>query len=111
MLGPDDWALVQEESAYDFISKSANKYKSALGMIFTAPLTNLAIAYLTNNEIPNLIGGLAIMGGSYSGVGMNHAFSAEFNFHGDVDAAYLVLKNFKNVTLIPIELAFEAPNE
>jgi inosine-uridine nucleoside N-ribohydrolase len=76
MLGPDDWALVQEETAYDFISKSANKYKKNLGMIFTAPLTNLAIAYLINNEIPNLIGGLTIMGGSYSGVGMNHAFSA-----------------------------------
>jgi inosine-uridine nucleoside N-ribohydrolase len=45
------------------------------------------------------------MGGSYSGVGLNHMFSAEFNFHGDVDAAHLVLKNFKNIIVIPLELA------
>jgi hypothetical protein len=27
MLTPEDWSLIQEESAFDFISKSANKYK------------------------------------------------------------------------------------
>lgn len=80
-------------------------------MIATGPLTNMAITYLFNNDLPNLIGGFSIMGGSYSGVGLNHVFSAEFNFHGDVDAAYLVVKNFKNIVMIPLELALEAPNK
>ena len=50
------------------------------------------------------------MGGSYSGIGMNETFSAEFNFYGDVEAAHIVIKDFKNVVLIPIELAFEYPS-
>lgn len=49
------------------------------------------------------------MGGNYSGIGLNHAFSAEFNFFGDVDAAYLVIRNFQNIVMIPLELALSAP--
>lgn len=110
LLGPEDYALVQKQNAFLFISESAEKYGKDLAIIATGPLTNIAISYLLNNEIPNLIGGFTLMGGSYSGVGLNHMFSAEFNFHGDVDAAHLVVKNFKNIIVIPLELAFEAPN-
>ena len=53
-----------------------------------------------------MIAGITIMGGSYSGIGMNEAFSAEFNFYGDVEAAYIVMKEFKHIVIIPIELAF-----
>lgn len=51
------------------------------------------------------------MGGSYSGIGMNEAFSSEFNFYGDVEAASIIVKEFKNIVIIPIELAFEYPNQ
>ena len=80
-----------------------------MALLATGPLTNPAIAYLLNNNFPNLLGGFVLMGGNYSGIGLNHAFSAEFNFHGDVDATYIVIKNFKNIIIIPLELALEAP--
>lgn len=50
------------------------------------------------------------MGGSYSGIGMNEAFSAQFNFYGDVEAAHIVMKVFKHIVIIPVELAFQYPN-
>jgi len=103
--------LVQKESAYSFIVNSARKYGKSLVLACAAPLTNLAIAYLLDNELPNLIGGVTAMGGSYSGIGMNEAFSAEFNFFGDVEAASIIMKGFKNIVLVPIELAFEYPNQ
>ena len=98
--------MVQEESAYSFIISSAQKYKKELVIACAAPLTNLAVAYLLDNELPSLIAGVTIMGGSYSGIGMNEAFSAEFNFYGDVEAAAIVIKEFKQIVIIPIELAF-----
>ena len=84
--------MVQKESAYSFIVNSARKYKKELIIAYAAPLTNLAVAYLLDNQLPSLIAGITIMGGSYSGIGMNEAFSAEFNFYGDVEAASIVMK-------------------
>lgn len=49
MLSPDDWDLIQDDSAFDFISKSAKKYGKELGIICTGPLTNIAIAWMLNN--------------------------------------------------------------
>lgn len=91
------------------MTEAAEKYGKELAILATGPLTNLAIAYLLDNNFPNLIGGLTLMGGNYSGLGLNHAFSAEFNFTGDVDAAHIVIKNFKDIVIIPFELPVEAP--
>lgn len=110
-LTQEDWDLVQKESAYSFIINSARQYGKDLFIACAAPLTNLAIAYLLDNELPSMIAGISIMGGSYSGIGMNEAFSAEFNFFGDVEAASIVIKEFKNIVVVPIELAFEYPNK
>ena len=46
------------------------------------------------------------MGGSYSGIGMNEVYNAEFNFWGDIEAAAIVLQQYKNIVLIPLETAF-----
>jgi purine nucleosidase len=108
-LGPEYRSLVQPQSAFIFLTEAAEKYGKDLAIIASGPLTNIAIAYLLNNNFPDLIGGFVVMGGSYSAVGLNHIFSAEFNFHGDVDAAYLVIRNFKNIIIIPFEIALEAP--
>lgn len=43
-----------------------------------------------------MIGGLAVVGGSFSGVGVTgSSYCTEFNFNADADAAALVLKWFK----------------
>lgn len=108
-LGADYRSLVQTQNAFSFMTEAAQTYGKELAVIATGPLTNIAISYLFDNNLPNLIGAFVIMGGNYSGIGLNHAFSAEFNFNGDVDAAYIVMKNFKNIIVIPLELAFEGP--
>lgn len=105
-LGAEYRNLVQLKSAIIFLTESAQTYGKDLAVLATGPLTNIAIAYLLDNNFPNLIGSFSIMGGNYSAIGLNHAFSAEFNFHGDVDAAFIVIKNFRNTIVIPLELAF-----
>ena len=111
-LTPEDWALVDRDTtAYEFITKSARQHGKDLIIAAAAPLTNLAISYLIDNELPKLIGGVSIMGGSYTGMGLNEAFAAEFNFHGDAEAAAIVFKQFNNIVLIPLELAFEYPKD
>lgn len=109
LITPDYWELIQEESAFEFISRSAKRYREQLGIICTGPLTNIAISWMLNNELPSQIGEITAVGGSYTGVGVNTAYCTEFNFNADADAAALVLKWFRNITLVPLELAFETP--
>ena len=59
------------------------------------PLTNVALAFNTDEELPSLIRDIFIMGGNVEGVGncTQDGFSAcaEFNFGADPEAAYVVL--------------------
>ena len=59
------------------------------------PLTNVALAFSTDEEVPSLIRDIFIMGGNIEGVGncTQEGFSAcaEFNFGADPEAAYVVL--------------------
>jgi inosine-uridine nucleoside N-ribohydrolase len=47
------------------------------------------------------------MGGTYRGTG-NVTFSTEYNFQQDPEAAAIVMREFKNITLIPWETCLEA---
>jgi len=47
------------------------------------------------------------MGGTYRGVG-NVTFSTEYNFWQDPEAAAIVLREFKNIKLVPWEVCLEA---
>ena len=67
--------LVQTKSAIIFMTEAAQTYGKDLALIATGPLTNPAIAYLLDNNFPNLLGGFVLMGGNYSAIGLNHAFS------------------------------------
>lgn len=64
-------------------------------------MTNLAVAYHVDNSITEKISIVSIMGGSITGMGIRHFFSAEFNFFLDAHAAKIVVDvNF----LINVEL-------
>ncbi len=62
--------------ASDFIIESAHKYAGKLGIIAIGPLTNLAVAYHMDNSIIDKISIVSIMGGSITGMGIRHFFSA-----------------------------------
>ena len=59
------------------------------------PLTNVALAFSADEDLPSLIRDIFIMGGNIESVGncTEEGFSAcaEFNFGADPEAAYVVL--------------------
>ena len=78
-------------------------------LVAMGPLTNVALAFSTDEELPSKIKEIFIMGGNVEGVGNcpEEGFSAcaEFNFGADPEAAYVVLDRAACPTHIaPIEL-------
>ena len=71
------------------------------------PLTNLALAYHLDNSFPTKVPLLSIMGGSISAFGIRHFFAAEFNFHLDPQAAFIVMKVFPLVCILSFDLSFD----
>ena len=57
-------------------------------LLAVGPLTNVAAAFALAPELPSLLAGLVIMGGST--VGGNATAAAEFNIHADPEAAAIV---------------------
>ena len=90
----------QEKSAIDFIIDSAKKYKNDLTIICSAPLTNLANAYLKDKAIKDI--NVVSMSGAYKHPG-NITNDAEANIYKDIKAAKIVYDNF-NVTSLPLDV-------
>jgi inosine-uridine nucleoside N-ribohydrolase len=76
------------------------KFPNQINLLFIGPLTNLALAYMLCPEISNLVKSLFIMGGTLNSSG-NILPSSEFNFAYDYLAPKIILRNFKNITLVP----------
>ncbi|MEM0374062.1 MAG: nucleoside hydrolase [Ignisphaera sp.] len=99
----------QNKHAVDAIIDLSKQFEGELEFLAISPLTNLALAYLKDNEIVDRIRALYIMGGTIYGRG-NVTPIAEFNFWVDPDAAKVVLNaGFKNVIVVPWEVAVENP--
>ena len=60
-------------------------------LIALGPLTNVAIAMLSDPELSERLFHLYIMGGNMEAIG-NVTTAAEFNFHADPEAAHTVLR-------------------
>jgi len=99
----------QNKHAVGAIIELSKEFEGELEFLAISPLTNLALAYLKDNEIVDRIKALYIMGGTIYGRG-NVTPIAEFNFWVDPDAAKIVLNaGFKNVTVVPWEVAVRNP--
>lgn len=74
-------------------------------LVTIGPLTNVAIALQLNEEFATFPSRLVIMGGNYYAVGnVDGGSSAEYNFHGDPEAASIVLRRMKcPITIVPWE--------
>lgn len=75
-------------------------FPNEINLLFIGPLTNLALAYMLCPEISKLVKSLYIMGGTLNSTG-NILPSSEFNFAYDYIAPKIVLRNFKNIILVP----------
>jgi purine nucleosidase len=77
-------------------------------LVCLGPLTNLAIALNVEPRLPEMLGGLVVMGGAYAVAG-NVTPHAEFNIHTDPEAAAQVFgTDFRSFIAIGLDVTHEA---
>ncbi len=92
--------------APDAIISLAREFQGELEILAVSPLTNLALAYLKEPSLPELVKKVWIMGGAFTRG--NTTQIAEFNFWTDPEAAQIVLNAGFNITIVPWEVTEEA---
>jgi purine nucleosidase len=98
-LNIDDISIEEENAAVKIV-ETILKYPYKINILAIGPLTNLAIAFMLNPEIVNLIKSIYIMGGTIKSTG-NMLPCSEFNFSYDYIAPKIILNCFKNVIVVP----------
>ena len=76
-------------------------------LLAVGPLTNVAAAFALAPELPSLLAGLVIMGGST--VGGNATAAAEFNIHADPEAAARVFECGVPVAMFGLNVCRQVP--
>jgi len=94
-----DLEHLQSEHAVNALVRIAKENPGEITLVALGPLTNVALAMRLDVHFASNLKALYIMGGNTEGVG-NITVSAEFNFHCDPEAAYIVLENTKCPTYI-----------
>ncbi len=79
-----------EAPAWDALYEAAVKLEGNLRLITTAPLTNIATAFMKYPKLPSLLHTILIMGGATQEG--NCTPCAEFNIYADPEAAQIVFK-------------------
>jgi purine nucleosidase len=69
--------------AVDFLRETVRAHPGEVTLLTIGPLTNAALLFETDPEIPTLLGGLVMMGGAFA----TEPREAEWNLHNDPDAA------------------------
>lgn len=88
---PDpDMSLLKTEHAVNAMIRIVNEHPGEITLVPLGPLTNVALACRLDPDISSKLENVVIMGGNFEARG-NTYVSAEFNFHFDVEAAYIVL--------------------
>ena len=84
---------LSERHAVDLIVEEARRRPGAITLVALGPLTHLALALEREPDLPRLLRGVAIMGGAF-GVSGNTTPTAEWNVHGDPEAAQRVFRTW-----------------
>lgn len=75
-----------------------------MSLVTLGPLTNIALAFKMEPNLPSLLKEIFMMGGNTEALG-NSSISAEFNFDADPESAFVVLDKTACPTYVaPIEL-------
>jgi len=94
------------ESAAQLIRRMVRQSPGEIHLIAIGPLTNLALAFQQDPQLPKLIPSLTIMGGSVSGG--NVTPSAEFNIYVDPEAAQAVFQAGIPLTMVGLDVTRKA---
>ena len=82
----DRWVDVDPRPAHELIVQEARRQPGELHLVATGPLTNVALAVELEPALPELLGGLTLMGGAFR-EGGNVSPRAEANVWMDPEAA------------------------
>lgn len=103
-----DECINHQEHAACAIVRLAEQYKGEINIIAIGPATNLALALKLDEKLHEKVNSITIMGGTYRGDGTgNMTLQTEYNFRQDPEAIFIVLKKFKNITLVPWETCYD----
>ena len=103
-LDPDArHALIEELDAADYIIAQARKHPGEITLVAVGPLSNIAEAYRRAPELPSLVAGLVLMGGTVDEPG-NVTPVAEANFMNDPHAADALLGADWPVTVVGLDV-------
>ncbi|MBI5716819.1 MAG: nucleoside hydrolase [Burkholderiales bacterium] len=92
---PDTESALQRGHGVDAMIDCVRAHPGRITLLAIGPLTNVALAFAKAPELPGLLAGLVIMGGSL-GAG-NTTPVAEFNIHADPEAASQVFARAREV--------------
>jgi inosine-uridine nucleoside N-ribohydrolase len=94
------------ESAQQLIRRIVRQSPGEVSIIAIGPLTNLALAFRDDPQLPSQIRSITIMGGSLSGGNITPA--AEFNSYVDPEAAQAVYRSGARITMIGLDVTRKA---
>ncbi len=97
---------VEKESALSYVTGTVRENPGEIEIIAIGPLTNIALAILTDPHFSENVGHLTIMGGAIHGG--NATASAEFNIWADPEAAKIVFNAGIPMTMIGLDVTNQA---
>jgi purine nucleosidase len=89
--------------AADFILRETKKHDD-ITLVVIGPMTNIALAYLRDNTLPERVREIVTMGGAYGDPSGNITPFAEFNIFCDPHAAKIVYDNFPRIRALPLDV-------
>lgn len=99
---PDPKRTPLAQPAAEFIRQIVRKYPGEVTLLTIGPLTNIAAALNSDNELAHMTRALVMMGGSLSGGNITPA--AEFNVYVDPEAARIVFQSGLPVTMVGLDV-------
>ena len=96
---PNLKCVQESEHAVNALVRIVKSNPGEITLVALGPLTNVAMAMRLDSQFASNLKDLYIMGGNTEGKG-NITVSAEFNFHSDPEAAFIVLENTRCPTFI-----------
>ena len=92
LLDPAAFAEFPHPAAVDFLRETIRARPGEITLLATGPLTNLAVLFTLDPEVPALLKQLVLMGGLFHGRSVGHtgATGAEWNMRCDPHAAAIV---------------------
>jgi len=103
---PEPRGVPTTESAPELMRRIIRRSPGAVSILAIAPLTNLALAFREDPELPSMVAGITIMGGSLSGGNVTPA--SEFNFHADPEAAQAIFQSGVPITMVGLDVTRKA---